>query len=168
MKTETKNLLKSLVLDFGPIAGIIAIIALLLMQTGCASPGQSVAASASGKNLNLDGFLTLGSIETANPDTATPQGKFLIGRASYRSRKVGIPSDQKVPTTGYFKATQTENLFGMKETIIEWDFTAGSDADAKAAQEALKAKQAAAEKSFAAAEKEDKETKTEAITPTAD
>ena len=90
----------------------------------------------------------LGEIETANSETATPQGRMILGRVTYKSRKVGIPADQKVPTTGYFRATKTKSLFGTEETIIEYDFTAG-DADAKAAEEALKARQAAAEKAFA-------------------
>ena len=130
------------------IGMLVAIICAGLFLTGC-STMKKVTESASGKNLNLEGYLMLGEVETANPETATPQGKIIIGRATYRSRKVGIPADQKVPTTGYFKATSTESLFGTKEIIIEYDFTAGSDADAKKAEEALKAKQAAAEKQFA-------------------
>ena len=149
---------------------------LLAILAGCSTSKKAVE-SASGKNLGLDGYVMLGEIETANPETATPQGKIIIGRVTYKSRKVGIPADQKVPTTGYFKATQTESLFGTKEQIIEYDFTAGSDADAKKAEDALKAKQAAAEKSFAKAEKKKTETKaqttgdaakTEAVTPTAE
>jgi hypothetical protein len=50
---------------------------------------------------------------------------------------VGIPADQKVPTTGYFKATKTKSLFGTEEQIIEYDFTAGSDAEAAKAFEQL-------------------------------
>jgi hypothetical protein len=90
----------------------------------------------------------LGELETANPETITPQGKLIIGKVEYRSRKVGIPADQKVPTTGFFKATQSESLFGTKETVIEYDFTAGSDKDAKAAMDALEKKREAAEKAF--------------------
>ena len=133
----------------GKAAAILFGLLALALLTGC-NTANKVTESASGKNLNLEGFLMLGEVETANPETATPQGKIILGRATYRSRKVGIPADQKVPTTGYFKATQTESLFGVKETIIEYDFTAGSDADAKAAEAALKAKKEAAEKAFAA------------------
>ena len=122
---------------------------MMLALAGCGATARKMTDSASGKNLNLDGYVMLGELETANAETATPQGKIIIGRVTYKSRKVGIPADQKVPTTGYFKATATESLFGTKEQIIEYDFTAGSDADAKAAEEKLKAKQMEAEKSFA-------------------
>ena len=126
-----------------------ALSVLSMIVSGCASTTKKVTESASGKNLGLDGYVMLGEIESANPETATPQGKIIIGRVTYKSRKVGIPADQKVPTTGYFKATSTESLFGTKEQIIEYDFTAGSDADAKKAEELLKARQEAAEKAFA-------------------
>ena len=128
-------------------AGILAAVVLLL--AGCASTGKAMTQSASGKNLGLDGYVMLGELETANPETATPQGKLIIGRVTYKSRKVGIPADQKTPTTGYFKATKTKSLFGTEEAIIEYDFTAGSDADAKAALEALEKKRKAAEQAFA-------------------
>lgn len=134
------------------VVGILAALAALAVCAGCSTSKKAVE-SASGKNLGLDGYVMLGEIETANPETATPQGKIIIGRVTYKSRKVGIPATQKVPTTGYFKATQTESLFGTKETIIEYDFTAGSDADAKKAEETLKAKQKAAEEAFAKDEK---------------
>lgn len=93
--------------------------------------------SASGKNLNMDGYLMLGEVETANAETGTPVGKLIIGRVTYKSRKVGIPADQKVPTTGYFKATATKSFFGTEEKIVEYDFTAGSDAEAAKALEQL-------------------------------
>ena len=80
------------------------------------------------------------SIETADSETGTPTGKLIIGRLTYKSRKVGIPADQKVPTTGNFKSTRTKSLFGTEEHIIEYDFTAGSDADAAAARKALESK----------------------------
>jgi len=154
------------------IYGLFAALCCLFLA-GCGTTAKKVTESASGKNLGLDGYVMLGELETANPETATPQGRLIIGRVTYKSRKVGIPADQKVPTTGYFKATATESLFGTKEQIIEYDFTAGSDADAKKAEEALKAKQAAAEKSFADADKKASRTtgdatKTEAVTPTAE
>jgi len=125
-----------------------ALVSLLVCLTGCASTAGKVTDSASGKNLGLDGYVMLGELETANPETATPQGKLIIGRVTYKSRKVGIPADQKVPTTGYFKATKTKSLFGTEEAIIEYDFTAGSDAAAEKALKALEAKRQEAEKQF--------------------
>jgi len=144
MKKERRNE----IIFWGVTAVAAASMALL---AGCGTTGKAVTQSASGKNLNLDGYVMLGEIETANPETVTPQGKIIIGRVTYKSRKVGIPADQKVPTAGYFKATKTTSLFGTEEQIIEWDWTAGSEADAKKAEEALKAKQAETEKAFAAA-----------------
>lgn len=132
---------------------------LIICAPGCNSTGQAVTQSASGKNLNLDGFLMMGKIETANPETGTPQGEMIMGRVAYKSRRVGIPADQKVPTTGNFKATKTKSLFGTEELIIEYDFTAGSDADAKAAIAELEKRKAAAKKAFAGTE-DKKETKT--------
>ena len=134
--------------EMGKVVPLLFAAMATLLLTGCGTMGK-VTESASGKNLNLEGYVMLGEIETVNPETATPQGKIIIGRATYRSRKVGIPADQKVPTTGYFKATNSENLFGVKEQIIEYDFTAGSDADAKSAEDKLREKAAAAEKAFA-------------------
>ena len=119
--------------------------AALFVLSGCTSTRQSVTESAGGKNLNLDGYVMLGELETANPETGTPNGKLIIGRVTYKSRKVGIPADQKVPTAGYFKSTKTKSLFGTEEHIIEYDFTAGSDADAEKALKALEAKRKEAE-----------------------
>ena len=68
----------------------------------------------------------LGNVETASPETGTPTGKLIIGRVTYKSRKVAIPADQKVPTTGYYKATKTKSLFGTEEEIVEYDFTSES------------------------------------------
>lgn len=117
----------------------------LFVLTGCTSTMRSVTESAGGKNLNLDGYVMLGELETANPETGTPNGKLIIGRVTYKSRKVGIPADQKVPTAGYFKSTKTKSLFGTEEHIIEYDFTAGSDADAEKALKLLEEKRQAAE-----------------------
>ena len=119
--------------------------AALFVLTGCTSTMRSVTESAGGKNLNLDGYVMLGELETANPETGTPNGKLIIGRVTYKSRKVGIPADQKVPTAGYFKSTKTKSLFGTEEHIIEYDFTAGSDADAEKALKLLEEKRQAAE-----------------------
>ena len=123
---------------------ILSAVALFVL-TGCTSTMRSVTESAGGKNLNLDGYVMLGELETANPETGTPNGKLIIGRVTYKSRKVGIPADQKVPTAGYFKSTKTKSLFGTEEEIIEYDFTAGSDADAERALKLLEEKRQAAE-----------------------
>lgn len=112
---------------------------------GCHSTTDRLAESASNKNVNICGYTMLGEIEVANPETATPQGRMLIGRVEYQSRKVGIPADQKVPTTGNFKATKATSLFGTEEVIIQYDFTAGNDAEAKLALEALEKKRKEAE-----------------------
>ena len=133
---------------YRPVLPVFALLAALTLA-GCGTTAKKMTESASGKNLGLDGYVMLGEIETANPETATPQGKLVIGRLTYKSRKVGIPADQKVPTTGYFKATKTRSLFGAEEQIIEYDFTAGSDADAEKALAALEAKRAEAEQAFA-------------------
>ena len=69
-----------------------------------------------------------------------PEGKMIIGRLTYKSRKVGIPADQRVPTTGYYKSTQTKSLFGTEEKIVEFDFTAGSDAEAEKALKLIEEK----------------------------
>lgn len=115
--------------------GLIAAGALGLV--GCNSTTKAMTQSASGKNLNLDGYVMVGDVEASNAETGTPQGRLIIGRVTYKSRRVGIPADQKVPTTGYFKSTKTKSLFGTEEEIVEWDFTAGSDAEAKAVMEKL-------------------------------
>jgi hypothetical protein len=128
---------------------IIITVFLAGVLCGCNSAGKAMTNSASNKNLNLDGYVMLGEIETANAETGTPQGKLIIGRLTYKSRKVGIPADQKVPTAGYFKATKTKSLFGTEEMIIEYDFTAGSDADAKKALEELRKRQEDAQAKFA-------------------
>lgn len=128
-----------------PLLYLVGVLLCGLLLSGCAAMGKAVTQSASGKNLNLDGYLMLGELETANPETGTPNGKLIIGRLTYKSRKVGIPADQKVPTAGYFKSTKTKSLFGTEEHIIEYDFTAGSEADAKAALEELEKRRQAAE-----------------------
>ena len=117
---------------------LVALAALIL--TGCNSVSEQITAAAGGKNLVLDGYVMYGSIETADSETGTPTGKLIIGRLTYKSRKVGIPADHKVPNTGSFKSTRTKSLFGTEEHIIEYDFTAGSDADAEAARKALEEK----------------------------
>lgn len=117
------------------IFGAVAVGALVL--AGCNSTGRAMTQSASGKNLNLDGYVMVGDVEASNAETGTPQGRLIIGRVTYKSRRVGIPADQKVPTTGYFKSTKTKSLFGTEEEIVEWDFTAGTEQEAKAVMEKL-------------------------------
>jgi len=127
------------------LAKVAPLLLAALLLAGCGTTTGKLTDSASAKNLNMDGYIMLGELETANPETATPQGRLIIGRLTYKSRKVGIPADQKVPTTGYFKATRTKSLFGTEEEIVEYDFTAGSDAEAAKAMEALEAKRQEAE-----------------------
>ena len=118
--------------------GLVGLIGLVGLFSGCASNVEKITSSATNKNLNLDGSLLWGAIETNNPETGTPEGKMIIGRLTYKSRKVGIPADQRVPTTGYFKRTKTKSFFGTEEEITEFDFTAGSDAEAAKAMEVMK------------------------------
>lgn len=108
-----------------------------MMLAGCSSVGESAVQSASGKNLTLDGTVSYGVIEAANNETATPQGKMIVGRLSYKSRVVGIPDGHTVPNTGYFKSTRTKSLFGTEEQIIEYDFTASDSETALGVQEKL-------------------------------
>lgn len=108
----------------------IAAAAFACFFTACGTTGKAVAESAANKNLDLSGYLMLGEAEMTGSETATPQGKLLVGRLTYKSRKVGIPADQKVPTAANFRATKSKSMFGAEDTIIEWDFTAGSDAEA--------------------------------------
>ena len=126
---------------------ILAVVA-LVMLAGCNSPAHAVTDSASGKNLDLSGYVMLGELETANNETLSPQGRMILGRVTYKSRKVGIPADQKVPNSGYFRATKSKSLFGTEDIIIEYDWTAGSDADAVAAEQRLQLMKEDAERAF--------------------
>lgn len=81
-----------------------------------------------------------GVVESANNETATPQGKMIIGRLSYKSRVVGIPEGNTVPNTGYFKSTRTESLLGTEEQIVEYDFTASDAKTALKMQEQIQQK----------------------------
>lgn len=135
---------------------IILALAAALVLTGCNSPARAVTDSASGKNLDLSGYVMLGELETANNETLSPQGRMILGRVTYKSRKVGIPADQKVPNSGNFRATKSTSLFGTEDIIIEYDWTAGSDADALAAEQKLQAMKVEAERSFEVDRSEDK------------
>ena len=118
------------------------------MLAACNSTGRAMTDSASGKNLDLSGYVMLGELETANNETLSPQGRMILGRVTYKSRKVGIPSDQKVPNTGSFRATKSISLFGAEDVIIEYDWTADGDADAFAAEQKLQAMKTEAARMF--------------------
>ena len=123
-------------------------ISVMVILAGCADFSKNLTESAAGKNIDLSGYVMLGELESVNQETASPLGRLIMGRVSYKSRKVAIPADQKVPTAGYFRAVSTESLLGTRETIIEYDFTAGSEADAAKALEALEKKRSEAEENF--------------------
>ena len=107
-----------------------------VLLCGCSSD-RSLVQSAGAKNLDLSGYVMLGEIQTANPETATPLGRLLLGRVTYRSRLTGIPHEQKVPDSAAFRAVQTESLLGTRELIVEYDFTASNSDSAAAAVKAL-------------------------------
>ena len=107
---------------------LLSMAAGIFVLTGCSSVGEQAVEGISGKNTNLDGYVFYGSGETVNSETAAPEAKAIIGRLTYKSRKVNIPKGTKTPNTGYFKSTRTKTLFGTEEQIIEYDFTA-SDSD---------------------------------------
>jgi hypothetical protein len=107
-----------------------------LLLCGCSSE-RSLVQSAGAKNLDLSGYVMLGEIQTATPETSTPLGRLLLGRVTYRSRLTGIPQEQKVPDSAAFRAVQTESLLGTRELIVEYDFTASNSDSAAAAVKAL-------------------------------
>lgn len=115
------------------IGSLMAAVALL--AGGCTSGVTALTRSASGKNLDINGYLMMGRIESANAETATPRGEFFMGRVNYKSRRVAINADQKVPTTGNFRATCTSSIFGTREMLIEYDFTAANSQDTALALE---------------------------------
>ena len=128
------------------ISGFFVLFSITVFQ-GCKSGAEIFAACTEGKNTGLDGCVMYGTIDSADASTGLPVGKMIIGRVTYKSRTVAIPADRKVPHTGNFKSTKTKTLFGTEEHIVEYDFTAGSDAEAKAAAarlEELKKETAAA------------------------
>ena len=127
---------------------LLGAVCITAFAAGCQSTTDKLAESASNKNVTASGYLSMGEVEVANPETGTPQGRIITGKLEYRSRKVGIPADQKVPTAGFFKATKSVGLLGTEDTVIEYDFTAGSDTDAKAALEVLEKKRKEAEEAF--------------------
>jgi hypothetical protein len=112
-------------------------ICLLFFTAGCRSAAETVCQSTDGKNVSLDGYVMYGSADTADSTTGMPVGKLIIGRVAYKSRKVAIPADHKVPCTGNFKLTRNKSFFGTEEQIVEYDFTAGNDAEAAAALQRL-------------------------------
>ena len=100
---------------------------------GCTSAAERFCESTGNKNIGIDGYVMYSTVDTADTTTGTPVGKLILGRLVYKSRKVGIPADQKVPHTGNFKFTKTRTLFGTEEHIVEYDFTADSASGAEAA-----------------------------------
>ena len=133
---------------FIPLIRLFLSFAFAAAASACNSTGRAVTDSASGKNLDLSGYVMLGELETANNETLSPQGRMILGRVTYKSRKVGIPADQKVPNSGYFRASKTTSLFGTEDMIIEYDWTAGSDADACKAEQRLQDLKTGAERTF--------------------
>lgn len=125
-KMWNKNVLKGLCIAGG------------YLLTGCTNVSKNIAESAGTKNLDLNGYVMLGEVETANNQTATPEGKMLIGRLTYKSRKVAIPGDAKVPNTGNFRLTRTKSLFGTEEVLVEYDWTAESCDEAEKAKERIR------------------------------
>lgn len=142
---------------FKKLTMLVVVLLTIVLFVGCQSTTDRLAESASAKNVDLRGYLMLGEIETSAADTGMPVGKTIIGRAEYKSRRVSVPADQKVPTAGNFRAVKSTSLFGTEEIIIEYDFTAGSDADAKAAMETLEKKKADALKALTDVTKTDKD-----------
>lgn len=133
------------------IARVLPLAALALLLTGCGTTVTQIAQSAGEKNVNITGYMMYGVVETNSADTATPQGKLIIGDVTYKSRKVGIPATQKVPNTGYYKHTKRKTLFGTEETVTEFDWTAATPNEAKEIQKALQ--EQAAKDAEVAAEK---------------
>ena len=140
MKDKLKNELAGLLMIL-----LFAALTCVLVWSLCGCAAARVAESVSEKNLNLDGYVMLGKLDMADAVSGVPAGKLIIGRVTCKSRKLAIPADQKVPFTGYFKYTATKSLFGTEERIIEYDFTAGSEAEAKQAEKLLQARKTEAE-----------------------
>ena len=114
---------------------IISFVIIVLFSAalqGCRSQGELFPAGTESKNIGMEGYVMYGKIHTADSSTGTPVGKIIVGRVNYKSRKVGIPADQKVPVTGNFRSVQTKSFFGTEEHIVEYDFTAGSETEAAA------------------------------------
>ena len=113
-----------------PQTAFAALSVLCFFMTGCSSTRTQLADNASGKNIDISGYLMLGKAEMINPDSAAPTGKLLIGRVNYKSRLIAVDKNKQIPTAGSFRAVRNVSLFGTEETIIEYDFTA---ADAQSA-----------------------------------
>ena len=110
---------------------------ILLSLTGCGSTGEKIAKGLTGKSVTLDGGMSYLKGTMSNSETGVPEITSMTGKISHKSRVVGIPADQKTPHTAYFKATKSTGIFGGEEIVVEFDYTAGSDADAKAAMDNL-------------------------------
>ena len=94
--------------------------------TGCSSTTKTLLTQTGAKNVNIDGCIMSAQLESASIATNVPQGKLLIGNAAYRSRRVGIPIDQKVPVAVFFRAERNTSIFGTGNIVLEYDFTADS------------------------------------------
>ena len=101
------------------------------MTAGCRTQNGTFSGTEN-KNIDMSGYVMYSKVQTADSSTGTPVGKIIMGRVNYKSRKVGIPADQKIPFTGNFKSTRTKTIFGTEEHIVEYDFTAGSETEAAA------------------------------------
>lgn len=113
------------------------LLGLILALTGCGSTGEKIAKGLTGKSVTLDGGMSYLKGTMSNSETGVPEITSMTGKISHKSRVVGIPADQKTPHTAYFKATKSTGIFGGEEIVVEFDYTAGSDADAKTAMENL-------------------------------
>ena len=109
---------------------LFAAVCAMLVLTGCSSNIKALSGSAAGKNLDISGYVMSGKIEGLNAETPLPHGSIIMGRVSYKSRKVSVPAQDKVPTAAYFKALTTETFLGTRESVIEYDFTASTAKDA--------------------------------------
>ena len=116
---------------------ILFMAAAAVMLPGCSTNVERLTQSTGSKNVGIDGYVMYGSVDAADPSTALPTGKMIVGRVVFKSRKVGIPADQQVPNTGNFKSTWTKSLFGTEEHIIEYDFTAGNKKEAAETEKKL-------------------------------
>ena len=110
----------------------IAFLLIAFLSAGCSNSAQTLARGAAEKNLDMNGYVMLAEAEAANPENGTPQGRLIIGNLTYKSRKVGIPADQKIPDTGSFRAVSRSTLLGTEETVVEYDFSASSTQAAQA------------------------------------
>lgn len=123
--------------------------AVLIFSAGCNSNYEKFTESAAGKNLDISGYFMQGKVEAVSPETSTPIGKFILGRINYKSRLIAVGKDKQIPTAGAFRAVQSVSVFGTRETVIEYDFTAADPQTAANIVQALEQQKCSAEKQFA-------------------